>query len=122
MTPEEVVRAAFQAWGEGRIDDIGELIAPDARWRATAPDGAIVWCNGRDEILDNFRWVYEQLRDQIRVTRFTGAGDKVVVGLHAPVRATAANVITVRAEKIALFEDYPDEPEALSAIGLTPSG
>jgi ketosteroid isomerase-like protein len=122
VTPEEVVRAAFQAWGEGRIDDIGELMAPDARWRGIAPDRAIVWCNSRDEILDNFRWVYQQLRDQIRVGRFTEAGDKVIVGLDSPVRATAANVITVRAGKIVFFEDYRDEAEALSTVGLTPSG
>jgi ketosteroid isomerase-like protein len=122
VTPEGVVRAAFQAWGEGRIDDIGELMAPDARWRGIAPDGAIVWCNSRDEILDNFRWVYQQLRDQIRVGRFTEAGDKVIVGLDSPVRATAANVITVRAGKIVFFEDYRDEAEALSTVGLTPSG
>lgn len=120
MTPEEVVRAAFQAWGEGRIDDIGEPMAPDACWRGIAPDGAIVWCNSRDEILDNFRWVYQRLRDHIRVSRFTEAGDKVVVGLDSPVRATAANVITVRGGKIVFFEDYPDEAAALSTVGLTP--
>lgn len=122
MVPQEVVRAAFQAWCEARIDDIGELMAPDARWRGIAPDGAIVWCNSRDEILDNFRWVYQQLRDRIRVSRFTGAGDKVVVGLDPPVRATAANVITVRGGKIVFFEDYRNDAAALSTIGLTPSG
>jgi ketosteroid isomerase-like protein len=121
MTPGQVVRAAFEAWNQGRIEDIGELIAPDARWRAISPEGTVVWCNSRDQILDNFRWVYEQLRDQIRVSRFTEAGDKVVVGLDPSVRATAANVITVREGKIAFFEDYPSEAEALSAVGLTPS-
>ncbi len=39
-----------------------------------------------------------------------------------PEEVVAANVITVRGGKLVFFEDYPDEAEALSAVGLTPSG
>jgi hypothetical protein len=93
------------------------MLAGGASRRTEPPCGATA---GRDP--GQLRWVYQQLRGRIRVSRFTEAGDKVVVGLDPPVPATAANVITVRGGKIVFFGDYRNDAAALSTVGLTPSG
>jgi steroid delta-isomerase-like uncharacterized protein len=75
-TPEELVRASFEALGRHDLAAMAELYHPDVV-EDIAPVGIL---RGRDEVLDFFRGVFAALPDfEIAITRLVASEQRVVV-------------------------------------------
>ena len=122
------MRAAYAAWNSGDVDDLRELLHPDAIMRM--PEG---WPEpgpfvGREAVMR----LFEQWRETFDtyVTELIGdiieAADRVVVrqvwhgvgrGPEAHLESTV--VFTLREGKISYQEFFWDHAEALEAVGLS---
>ena len=124
----EIVRAAYAAWNSGDVDDLRELLHPDAIMRM--PEG---WPEpgpfvGREAVMRQF----EQLRETWDtdaaepIGDFIDVGDRVAVRFvwrgagHGPESNIELTTIqTVRNGKILSVDYYWDHAEALEAVGLS---
>jgi ketosteroid isomerase-like protein len=114
------------------IDFLGALRRGDFEAAAGLLDLEVSWqglreewvCQGREEVLDTFRWALEQRRE-IDALEFTRGGDQVVLGargknigpLEEPLDQIF-NVFTLRDGRIVRIDDYRSRREALMAAGL----
>jgi ketosteroid isomerase-like protein len=125
----EIVKAAFAAWNEGRMDDLRELYDAGAMI-VTVPEG---WPEppptvGRDAVMRAWKYQREAFDTDTAepIGDFTDLGDRVLVRFvwrgtgHGPeVGEEFTGVYTVRKGKIFLVEHFRDYAETLEALGLS---
>ena len=117
---KETVETAYELWGEGRIDDIAEFLAPEARWRSIERrDGSVDWCNNREQILETMSRAHKKWSAYISMGRVTEVGEGVVVSLEGVQAEATATFIVVREGTIVLMQDCRDEAEAFVLAGST---
>jgi ketosteroid isomerase-like protein len=125
----EVVHAFVEAFNRGDVDSALSLLTEDVDFRPPSHllDGDVF--RGHS----GFRAWVERTRESWRTAEGTAheiaaVGECLVTaveyrlvghGSGAPVDTRAFSVWTVRGGKIASFIAYPDEHEALAAVGLT---
>jgi ketosteroid isomerase-like protein len=121
----ELIRRAYQAYANGDLAAMLELVDPDLEW--TYLDPALEHptpqvCHGRQELEQVLR---HGLRAELE--EVTGAGELVVVGVRTPgieahfrrgVDSRAYSVFTVREGRIVALRDCRDRHEALQLAGL----
>jgi ketosteroid isomerase-like protein len=127
----ELIRRAYQAYANGDLAAMLELVDPDLEW--TYLDPALEHptprvCHGRQELEQVLRhWAEHGLRAELE--EVTSSGERVMVGVRTPgVDAhvgrrgddRAYSVFTVREGRIVALRDCRDRQEALQLAGLQP--
>jgi ketosteroid isomerase-like protein len=127
----QLIRRAYQAYANGDLDGMLELVDPDLEW--TYLDPALEHptpqiCHGRQELEQLLRhWAEHGLRAELE--EVIGAGELVMVGVRTPgVDAhrgrggddRAYSVFTVRGGRIVALRDCRDRQDALQLAGLQP--
>jgi ketosteroid isomerase-like protein len=127
----ELIRRAYQAYANGDLAAMLELVDPDLEW--TYLDPALEHptprvCHGRQELEQVLRhWAEHGLRAELE--EVTSSGEPVMVGARTPgVDAhvgrrgddRAYSVFTVREGRIVALRDCRDRQEALQLAGLQP--
>jgi ketosteroid isomerase-like protein len=127
----ELIRRAYQAYANGDLDGMLELVDPDLEW--TYLDPALEHpisqvCHGRQELEQVLRhWAKHGL--QAELEEVTSAGELVMVGVRTPgVDAhygrrrddRAYRVFTVREGRIVALRDCRDRREAFQLAGIQP--
>jgi ketosteroid isomerase-like protein len=127
----DLVRRAYQAYVNGELAAMLELVDPDLEW--TYLDPALEHptpqvCHGRHELEQLLRhWAEHGLRAEL--DELTGSGELVMVGVRTPgVDAhygrggddRAYSVFTVREGRIVALRDCRDRQEALQLVGIQP--
>ena len=107
----------------GDFEAAAGLLDPDVSWQGLREE----WiCNGREEVIDTFRWGLEQRRE-IDALEFTRGGEHVVLGARGPsidavedepLEGQIFNVFTLRDGRIERIDDYRGRREALTAAGV----
>jgi ketosteroid isomerase-like protein len=118
---ETVMIDFFGALRRGDFEAAAGLLDPDVSWQGLREE----WiCNGREEVIDTFRWGLEQRRE-IDALEFTRGGEQVVLGARGPSIGTAEepldqifNVFTLRDGRIVRIDDYRGRREALTTAGV----
>jgi ketosteroid isomerase-like protein len=125
----ELIRRAYQAYANGDLAAMLELVDPDLEW--TYLDPALEHptprvCHGRQELEQVLRHRAEHgLRAELE--EVTSSGERVMVGVRTPgVDAhvgrrgddRAYSVFTVREGRIVALRDCCDRQEALQLAGL----
>jgi ketosteroid isomerase-like protein len=125
----ELIRRAYQAYANGDLDAMLELVDPDLEW--TYLDPALEHptpqvCHGRQELEQVLRhWAEHGQRAELE--EVTSSGERVMVGVRTPgVDAhvgrrgddRAYSVFTVRGGRIVALRDCRDRQEALQLAGL----
>ena len=119
MSDIELARAGLAAWQRGDFEALGELLAPEATWRAVEPGE---WdCESRDDIIRTLRERYEQGFTMGPIELVEG-GPGTVILLSRPAEVgrpdwpeETAIAITFRAGKIVAMQDYPELADARRA-------
>jgi ketosteroid isomerase-like protein len=126
----EIVRRVCQAFAEGDLDTVYDLVAPDVEWdfshADTWPEEQIY--RGYDSIAEFFdKWVDGWEDYRFEVEDIIDAGDKAVAivrdegrGKSSGIRLERrhAEVWTFREGKVVRIEPFDDRAEALEAVGL----
>ena len=125
----ELVRHAYQAYADGDLAAMLELVDPDLEWTYLDPNLAHPTpqvCHGRHELAGVLRgWAEQGLRAELE--EVAGSGELVMVGVRTPgVDASlgrrggdrAYSVVTVRGGRIVALRDCHDRPEALQLAGI----
>lgn len=127
----ELIRRAYQAYANGDLDAMLELVDPDLEW--TYLDPALERptpqvCHGRQELEQGLRhWAEHGLWAELE--EVTSAGEQVMVGVRTPgIDAhdgrrgddRAYGVFTVREGRIVALRDCRDRREALQVAGVRP--
>ncbi len=128
---EAVIRAAYEHYARGDLEQMLGLIDPDLEWFYLDPglaDPEPQTCHGRDELEAALRGQAERgFTSHLQEMR-PGANDQVMVVVHTPGadahRLRAAddrnfNVFTVRDGRITAIHACRDRAEALTIAGLT---
>ena len=125
----ELIRRAYQAYANGDLAAMLEVVDPDLEW--TYLDPALEHptpqvCRGRQELEQVLRdWAGHGLR--VELEEVTGSGERVMVGVRTPgVDAQpgrrgddrAYSVCTVRGGRIVALRDCRDRQEALQVAGI----
>ncbi|HJU00745.1 MAG TPA: nuclear transport factor 2 family protein [Actinomycetes bacterium] len=125
----ELIRRAYQAYANGDLAAMLELVDPDLEW--TYLDPALEHpmpqvCHGRQELERVLRhWAEHGRRAELE--EVTGSGELVMVGVRTPgVDAyygrggdnRAYSVFTVREGRIVALRDCRDRQEALQLAGI----
>jgi ketosteroid isomerase-like protein len=127
----ELIRRAYQAYANGDLAAMLELVDPDLEW--TYLDPALEHptpqvCHGRQELEQVLRdWAEHGLRAELE--QVTSNGELVMVGVRTPGIGAhfsrggddrAYSVFTVREGRIVALRDCRDRLEALQLAGLQP--
>ena len=127
----DLIRRAYQAYANGDLAAMLELVDPDLEW--TYLDPALEHptprvCHGRQELEQVLRhWAEDGLRAELE--EVTSSGERVMVGVRTPgVDAhvgrrgddRAYSLFTVREGRIVALRDCRDRQEALQLAGLQP--
>jgi ketosteroid isomerase-like protein len=127
----ELIRRAYQAYANGNLAGMLELVDPDLEW--TYLDPALEQptpqvCHGRQELEQVLRnWAEHGLRAELQ--EVTSNGELVMVGVRTPgVDAhhgrpgddRVYSVFTVRGGRIVALCDCRDRQEALQVAGIRP--
>ncbi len=127
----ELIRRAYQAYANGDLDGMLELVDPALEW--TYLDPALEHpspqvCHGRQELEQLLRhWAEHGLRAELE--EVISDGELVIVGVRTPgVDAQhgrggddrAYSVFTVREGRIAALRDCRNRREALQLAGIQP--
>jgi ketosteroid isomerase-like protein len=127
----ELIRRAYQAYANGDLAAMLELVDPDLEW--TYLDPALEHptpqvCHGRQELEQVLRdWAEHGLRAELE--QVISNGELVMVGVRTPgIDAhfsrggddRAYSVFTVREGRIVALRDCRDRLEALQLAGLQP--
>jgi ketosteroid isomerase-like protein len=124
----EIMKAAFEAWNAGDMDDFRDLFDPEVIWRQ--PEG---WPEpgpevGREAVMHQLGQQRETWdADALELTSdFIDAADRIVVRFiwrgagHGPeANLEATGVFTVRKGRVFYVEFFWDHAEALEAVGLS---
>ena len=125
----ELIRRAYQAYANGDLHAMLELVDPDLEW--TYLDPALEHptpqvCHGRHELEQVLRrWAEHGLRAELE--EVTSAGELVVVGVRTPGidahfsrggNDRAYSVFTVRGGRVVALRDCRDRQEALQLVGI----
>ncbi len=125
----ELIRRAYQAYANGDLDAMLDLVDPDLEW--TYLDPALEHptpqvCHGRQELEQVLRhWAEHGLRAQLE--EITSNGELVMVGVRTPGidahlgrggEDRAYSVFTVREGRIVALRDCRDRQEALRLAGI----
>jgi ketosteroid isomerase-like protein len=131
MSDEDVsvVRAAYEAYGQGEMHRLLELVHPDLEWTyldPSMPDPQPQTCHGREQLAR----VLGQQADRgfvSEVEEISSSGDKVMVAVHTPGadqrRAWQSEdrsylVLTMDQGRIVALRNFRDRDEARSFAGL----
>jgi len=115
------VTAAFTAVSEGRVDELGAMLAADIDWRGLPDeDGQIPRCLGRAQALERMR-IGPLGANEVSVSAFVEAGGRVLAHVHRvgddelgpPERFLVAEV---HDGQITNLRGYATEPEAYEAL------
>ena len=127
----ELIRRAYQAYANGDLAAMLELVDPDLEW--TYLDPALEHptpqvCHGRQELEQVLgHWAEHGLRAELE--EVTSAGELVMVGVRTsgvvahhgrPGNDRAYSVFTVREGRIVALRDCRDRHEALPVAGVRP--
>jgi ketosteroid isomerase-like protein len=125
----ELVRHAYQAYADGDLAAMLELVDPDLEWTYLDPNleqPTPQVCHGREELEQVLRgWAEHGLRAELE--EVAGSGELVMVGVRTPgVDAhygrrgddRAYSVVTVRGGRIVALRDCRDRQEALQLAGI----
>ena len=115
------VSAAFTAVSEGRLDELGSMLAADIDWRGLPDEGGeIPRCAGRSQALERMR-IGLLANSQVSVSAFVEDGDRVLAHVH-PVDHDEVGlperflVAEVHDGQITNLRAYATEPEARDAL------
>src|SRR4029450_8077107 len=125
-----LIRRAYQAYANGDLAGMLELVAPDLEWTYLDPTlerPPPQVCHGRQELEQLLqRWASHGLRAEL--DEVTGSGELVMVGVRTPRVAAhprgrrgddrAYSVVTVREGRIVALRDRCDRHEALQLAGI----
>ena len=126
---ESVVRAAYEAYGQGEVNRLLELVHPDLEWTYLDPsmeNPQPQTCHGREQLA----WALGQQAGRglvSQVEEIASSGDKVMVAVHTPGadqrRAWQAEdrsylVLTMGRGRIVALRDFRDRDEARGFAGL----
>jgi ketosteroid isomerase-like protein len=126
---EFVVRAACEAYGQGEVNRLLELVHPELEWTYLDPgmeNPQPQTCHGREQLA----WALGQQADQglvSQVEEIASSGDKVMVAVRTPGadqrRAWQAEdrsylVLTMDRGRIVALRDFRDRDEARGFAGL----
>jgi ketosteroid isomerase-like protein len=127
----ELIRRAYQAYANGDLDGMLELVDPDLEWTYLDPaleHPAPQVCHGRQELEQVLRhWAEQGLRAELE--EVIGSGERVMVGVRTSgVDAyhgrggddRAYSVLTVREGRIVALRDCRHRQEALQLAGIQP--
>ena len=109
------LRAAFASRS---LDRLIELMDPEVTWRGIRKPGKPVpHCDDRDEVRATMTNAMERGVDGAPVI-LAEAGDSVVIdpGVKPSRRRQLHQVVTFRAGRIVLMQDYPNRKSAMAAI------
>ena len=125
----DLIRRAYQAYANGDLARMLELVDPDLEWTYLDPDLAHPTpqvCHGRHELERVLRvWAEHGLRAEL--DEVAGSGELVMVAVRTPgVDAydgrqeddRAYSVFTVRGGRIVALRDCRDRQEALHLTGI----
>jgi ketosteroid isomerase-like protein len=124
----DLIRHAYQAYANGDLAAMLELVDPDLEWTYLDPTlerPTPQVCHGRHELEHVLRgWARHGLRAEL--TEVAANGDLVMVGVRTPgIDAhhgrrgddRAYSVVTVRGGRIVALRDCRDRQEALRLVG-----
>jgi ketosteroid isomerase-like protein len=124
----DLIRHAYQAYANGDLAAMLELVDPDLEWTYLDPTlerPTPQVCHGRHELENVLRgWARHGLRAEL--TEVAANGDLVMVGVRTPgIDAhhgrrgddRAYSVVTVRGGRIVALRDCRDRREALRLVG-----
>lgn len=120
---EMVMIDFFGTLRRGDFEAAVALLDPDVTWQGLSEDWV---CQGRDEVMETFRWALVERRD-IDALEFTRGGERVVLGVRGPsitetggepLAGQIFNVFTVHDGRIVRIDDYRHRNEALAAAGI----
>jgi ketosteroid isomerase-like protein len=128
---EALVRAAYQAYGQGDMTGMLALVHPDLEWTYLDPafgDPEPQTCHGRHQLLHALEG---QAKSGLTsaVEEIASAGDRVMVVVHTPGldqrRARSASdrnylVLTLRHGQVVAMRACHDRAEAAARAGLGP--
>jgi uncharacterized protein len=123
----EIVRAGFDAFQEGDLSQMLDLMADDLITYRADPDGATY--HGKDGFLQaTADWTEDFSEWSVIPEEFIDAGDRVLVRVRQMARGNASGipvegefwfVFEVRGKKAAKLSFYIGRDEALEAAGLS---
>src|SRR6266487_81148 len=110
---ETVMIDFFGGLRRGDFEAAAGLLDPDVSWQGLRKE----WiCNGREEVIDTFRWGLEQRRE-VDALEFTRGGEQVVLGARGPSIGPAEepldqifNVFTLRDGRIVRIDPKRKAP------------
>ena len=127
----ELIRHAYQAYANGDLEAMLELVDPDLEWTYLDPaleDPTPQVCHGRQELEQVLRhWAEHGLR--VELEEVTSSGELVMVGVRTPAVDAhhgqrgdyrAYSVFTVREGRIVALRDCRDRQQALQVAGVRP--
>ncbi|HEV8167269.1 MAG TPA: nuclear transport factor 2 family protein [Actinomycetota bacterium] len=127
----ELIRHAYQAYANGDLATMLEVVDPDLEWTYLDPTlerPTPQVCHGRQELENALRgWAQHGLRAELE--EVVANGDLVMVGVRAPGIDSyygrrgddrAYSVFTVRDGRIVALRDCRDRQEALRLTGIQP--
>jgi ketosteroid isomerase-like protein len=125
----DLIRRAYQAYANGDLAAMLELVDPDLEWTYLDPaveDPTPQVCHGRHELEQLLRhWAEHGLRAELE--EVTGSGELVMVGVRTPGADArygrrgddrAYSVFTVRGGRVVALRDCRDRQEALQLVGI----
>jgi ketosteroid isomerase-like protein len=107
-----------EAFASRQLDRLIDLMDADVTWRGLqAPGASMPLCHDREEVRDVMANAMAEGTDG-RPIILAEAGDSVVVDprVEPPPPVDLHQVITFRAGRIVLIQDFPDRASALAAI------
>jgi ketosteroid isomerase-like protein len=125
----ELIRRAYQAYANGDLEAMLELVDPDLEWTYLDPaleDPAPQVCHGRQELEQVLRHGAEHGL-WAELEEATSSGELVMVGVRTPGMDAhrgrrgddrAYSVFTVREGRIVALRDCRDRHEALQLAGI----
>jgi ketosteroid isomerase-like protein len=127
----DLIRRAYQAYANGDLDGMLELVDPDLEWTYLDPaleHPTLQVCHGRQELEQTLRH-WAKNGSWVELEEVTSAGELVMVGVRTPgVDADhgwrgdnrAYSVFTVRGGRVVALRDCRDRQEALQVAGVRP--
>ena len=126
---ESVVRAAYEAYGQGEVNKLLELVHPELEWTYLDPgmeNPQPQTCHGREQLA----WALGQQAERglvSQVEEIASSGDKVMVAVRTPGadqrRAWQSGdrsylVLTMDCGRIVALRDFRERDEARGFAGL----